>query len=59
MMRCALVDLSNNLVVNLIIADPTTDPAPSGHVIIGISDDSPVSIGWSYSNGEFTAPPEQ
>lgn len=57
-MRCALIDLSTNLVVNLIVADPATDPAPSGHVIIGLPDDSPVAIGWTYSNGEFTPPLE-
>ena len=57
-MRCALVNLSTSLVVNLIIADPATDPAPSGHIIIALPDDSPVSIGWSYSDGEFTPPLE-
>lgn len=59
MMRCALVDISTNLVVNLIIADPATDPAPSGHVIISLPDESPVAIGWTYNNGEFTPPLEQ
>jgi hypothetical protein len=57
-MRCALVETSNNIVQNIIIADPATDPAPDGTVIIGIPDDSPVWIGWIYdpATGTFTNP---
>jgi hypothetical protein len=29
---------------------------PQGYIEVEISDDSPVSIGWTYSNGEFSAP---
>lgn len=59
-MRCALVDLNNNIVVNLIIANPETDPAPEGHIIVGLPDDSLVAIGWSYNplTSEFTPPSE-
>ena len=58
MMRCALVDLSTNHVVNLIIASPDTDPAPDGHVIVGLPDESAVAIGWLYDpfTGLFTDP---
>lgn len=59
MMRCALIDLSTNLVVNLIIADPAIDPAPNGYLIVGLPDDSLVDMGWTYNNGEFTPPLEQ
>lgn len=60
-MRCALVNLSNNIVENLIIADPAVDPSPPGFVIISLPEDSPVAIGWLYnpSTGEFTNPEPQ
>lgn len=57
-MRCALVNASTNIVENLIMADPATDPAPVGYVIIGLPDDSPVAVGWIYdpATGQFTEP---
>lgn len=64
-MRCAVVD-SSNIVVNLIMADPTVDPAPEGCILVGLADDDSVSIGWIYdpATGQFTdpnppAPPEE
>lgn len=59
-MRCALVDLNTNIVVNLIIADPEADPAPVGYLIVGLLEGSQVEIGWSYNSatGEFTPPLE-
>lgn len=57
-MRCALVNQSTNIVENVIVADPSVDPSPSGYVIIGIPDDSPVCIGWLYdpATEQFTNP---
>lgn len=59
-MRCALVNQTTNIVENIIVADPTVDPAPSGYIIIVIPDDSPIYIGWVYNpaTGEFTPPAE-
>ena len=57
-MRCALVNDTTNIVENLIVADPATDPAPAGYVIIGLPDDSPVAVGWIYdpATQTFTDP---
>ena len=56
--RCALVQNSDNTVINLIMADPAVDPAPEGCTIVGLPDDSPVSFGWVYdpATGQFTDP---
>lgn len=65
-MRCALVDASTNIVDNVIMADPSVDPAPAGYILVGLPDDSPVTNGWIYdpATGTFTdpnppPPPEQ
>lgn len=57
-MRCAVVQNSNNTVINLIVADPSTDIAPDGCRFVGLPSDSPVDIGWTYnpSTGQFTPP---
>lgn len=55
-MRCALIDTSSNIVVNLIMADPATDAAPEGGMLVGLPDDSPVAIGWLYDGTSFTDP---
>jgi hypothetical protein len=57
-MRCALVQNSDNIVVNLIMADPSTDTAHDGTTIVGLPDDSPVSFDWIYdpTTGQFTDP---
>lgn len=56
MMRCAVVEISSGLVINLIIADPVVDPAPDGSLLIGLPDDSPVSIGWIWDGENFIDP---
>lgn len=48
-MRCAVVNLTSYIVENLIIANPSVDPTPDGFLLISVSDEDPVSIGWSYS----------
>lgn len=57
-MRCALVNDATNIVENLIMADPAVDPAPPGYLIIGLSEDSPVGVGWIYdpATGDFSPP---
>ena len=57
-MRCAVVQNSDNIVVNLIMADPSVDPAPEGTTLVSLPDDSPVSMGWIYdpATGRFTDP---
>ena len=57
-MRCALVQNSDNTVINIIMADPTVDPAPEGFTIVGLPDGSPVTFGWIYNpqDGTFSAP---
>lgn len=48
-MRCAVVQNSDETVINVIVADPAVDPAPEGCTLIGIPDDSPVTFGWVYN----------
>lgn len=55
-MRCAVVEISTNLVVNFIIADPVVDNHLDGFILIGIHDEDPVGIGWSW-NGTYFNPP--
>lgn len=57
-MRCALVNDRTNIVENLIVADPAVDPAPTGYILVGIPDDSPVAVGWIYdpATQTFTDP---
>jgi hypothetical protein len=57
-MRCAVVQTSDNIVVNLIMADPSVDPAPEGTTLVGLPDNSLVSMGWIYApdTGQFTDP---
>lgn len=56
--RCALVQNSDNTVINIIVADPSVDPAPEGCTLVALPDDSPVSFGWIYdpATGQFTDP---
>ena len=56
--RCAVVQNSDNTVINIIVADPSVDPAPEGCTLVGLPDDSPVSFGWIYNpaDGSFTDP---
>lgn len=56
-MRCAVVQNLTNVVVNLIIADPTDQP-PEDCYLVGVPDGVFVDIGWLYdpSTGEFSPP---
>lgn len=57
-MRSAVVQISDNIVMNIIMADPAVDPAPEGCILVALSDDSPVTFGWIYdpATGQFTDP---
>lgn len=57
-MKCAVVQTFNNVVLNVIVADPSVDPAPESTIFVGLPDDSSVSIGWIYdpTTGQFTDP---
>lgn len=57
-MRSALVNSTTNIVENIIVADPSVDPAPEGFVLVALPDDSSVAIGWIYdpATGTFTDP---
>jgi hypothetical protein len=35
-------------VVNIIVADPSSDPPPEGCALVGIVDGEPCDIGWIY-----------
>lgn len=56
-MRCALINSETKRVVNIILADPSVDPAPEDHYMINITDMPEVQIGWSHEGGEFVSPP--
>lgn len=56
-MRAAVVDLSTNIVVNIIIADASKDPAPIGCILVDVTN-TQCDIGWIYDpqTGTFTNP---
>lgn len=58
MSRCAVVQYSDNVVVNIILADPTDTP-PDGCFLVAVSDDQFLDIGWIYDpeTGTFSPPP--
>lgn len=56
MTNCAVVQLSDNIVVNRIVAEPT-DLAPEGTQLIQC-DDMLCDIGWTWTGNEFTPPTE-
>jgi len=55
-MRCAAINNTTSIVDNIIIADPAADPAPDGSFLVGLPDDSPVSIGWIWDGENFIDP---
>jgi len=54
-MVSAVVQNSDETVINVIVADPLVDPAPEGCTLIALPDGSPVTFGWIYtsSTGQF------
>jgi hypothetical protein len=59
-MNSAVVQNSNETVINVIVADPAIDPAPDGCTLVALPENSPVTFGWIYdpATGQFTAPVE-
>ena len=64
-MNSAVVSQDTLIVVNIIVADPVTDPPPSGCVLIGLEEGVPCDIGWIYNPATNTfsnpnpPPPEE
>jgi hypothetical protein len=58
MKNYAVID-SSNTVINIVVWDglPPWTP-PQDCIAVVLPEDSNVSIGWTYVNGEFIAPPE-
>lgn len=56
-MRCAVCQDADNVVVNIIMAEPT-DPAEEGCFLVGIADDMWCDIGYIWTGTEFIPPPE-
>lgn len=52
MVRCAVVD-SNNIVVNVIIANPSTDIPPEGTTLVPLYF---ADIGYVWNGSDFGAP---
>ena len=51
MANCAVLD-KDNVVVNIIVADPT-DPPPEGHILVLVNEDEFVDIGLVYNGVTF------
>jgi hypothetical protein len=56
--NCAVVQNSDETVINIIVADPSIDPAPEGCTLVALPDNSSVTFGWIYdpATGQFTDP---
>jgi hypothetical protein len=55
-MRCAVVDHSTSLVVNVIVADPVLDIVPEGLSLIPVDEEEPLGIGWEWDGQSFVNP---
>jgi hypothetical protein len=53
--RCAVVQISDGLVVNIIMADPSDVP-PENCQLIEILPDQMCDIGWYYNGTDFIDP---
>ena len=53
-MNSAVVDQNTQIVVNIVVADPTIDPPPVGCILVGLAVDEPCDIGWVYNSGSNT-----
>lgn len=56
-MQCAVVQNADNIVINIIFADPT-DPAQIGCFLVGLQPEQNCQIGYIYdpATGTFSAP---
>ena len=55
--RCAVCQLSDGLVINVIIATPSAPP-PDGTQLVEIMNEQLCDIGWFWTGTEFIPPPE-
>jgi len=55
-MRAAVVDDVTNIVINIIIADASKDPAPFGTYLINIPAGTACDIGWYWDGTNFIPP---
>jgi hypothetical protein len=57
-MNSAVVNQESLIVVNIIVADPTVDPAPYDCILVAIAPEEPCNIGWTYDSvtNSFTDP---
>jgi hypothetical protein len=52
--NCAVINISTNIVVNTIVADPAVDPHSEGTLLVALPEGSTVSFGWKHnSDGTF------
>lgn len=56
-MRSALVNQNNNIVDNIIVADPVIPSPFEGYIMIGLADDTLCDIGWVYDPSTNTFSP--
>ena len=54
-MICAVVDLSTNKVVNVIVADPAIDQPHDGTTLVDCGSNS-VDTSWTWNEGRLTPP---
>jgi hypothetical protein len=47
-MNCAVVSQDALTVVNIIVADPSSDPPPEGCALVVLTPGEPCDIGWIY-----------
>lgn len=55
MSNCAVVQISDNIVVNKIVAD-STDVPPDGTMLVVIEDGVMCDIGWTWDGTNFIEP---
>lgn len=53
--RCAVVQLSDGLVANIIVALPS-DPAQDGCQLVEVMNGQPCDIGWTWDGAQFVDP---
>lgn len=53
--RCAVCQLSDGLVINIIIADPSDMP-PDGTQLVEVMSGQPCNIGWYWDGTNFIDP---
>jgi hypothetical protein len=57
-MNSALVNITTNIVENIIVAEPVTPCPFDGYIMVGLADGQACDIGWIYNpaDGTFSNP---